>query len=145
MKVLKKLTGGVKDAGGILLGKAAARAIPVQFGLPKQGAIGLGVQAGVGLAAAMLADKFLGREMGRMVLAGALSAPMETLVVSAGIPFLSPALSPVSQMGDLGAYAGTPLGVYAGAGRRALAGYSETLPPAPLPLSEDEEEWEPLY
>lgn len=132
----KTLLQGAKDASGVLLGKAAARAVPQYFKLPQAGLAGLGIQLGVAIAAGLAAHKFVNRDYGRFVLAGGISAPMETFIVAKNIPFLAPALSPGTGMVALAGYAGyynalpaprpmasyartQGLQAYAGAGARA--------------------------
>ena len=114
MNVVKKLQTGVMGAAGVLIGKAGARTIPVLAGLPKGGNTGLLIQAATAIALGMAADRVLGKRMGEMVLAGALTAPLETLVVSYNVPFLAPALSPTTSVAELGAYVhgGAALGSY---------------------------------
>jgi hypothetical protein len=87
------VTTGVQDAAGVLAGKAAARAIPEMIGFRQTGAAGMGVQLLAGLVAAYVADMFLGAKFGRQVMAGALLAPMESVIIGANIPILSPALA----------------------------------------------------
>ena len=52
-------------------------------------------------ALGMVADQTVGRKAGEFVLAGALTAPIESMIATAGIPFLSDAVSPTG----MGAYA----------------------------------------
>lgn len=104
--VVRQLTGGVKDAAAIVGGEAAARALPSLAKLPKEGALGLAVQGASALVAGFLAHKAMGREVGRLVLAGGLSAPLKTAIVAAKVPFLAPALSPATGAAQLGAYKG---------------------------------------
>jgi len=129
VKILGQLMDGVKDAGGIIIGKAAARAIPTMTNLPKQGALGLAVQAGVALAAGIAAHRFVGRDFGRMVLAGGLTAPLETAIVANNVPLLGPALSPATGATQVGLYSlpSRGMGVYslpAMSGPRRVAGYA---------------------
>lgn len=122
--IVRQLTGGLKDAAAIVGGEAVARIIPTVAKLPKEGAIGLGVQAASAVAAGYVAHKALGRDVARMVLAGGLSAPLKTALVAANIPFLSPALSPKTQAQNLGAYKGLRAYVQPtnGVGRYVTAG-----------------------
>lgn len=108
--IQKKLTDGAVDAVQIVLGKAAARAIPVAFNLPRQGNTGLAVQIASAVAAGMVGEKVLGRAAARMILAGGLSAPIESFVAGAGIPYLSGALQPMGRYPTVGRY--PPLGRY---------------------------------
>lgn len=100
-----QLVQGAKDAAMVVTGKAAARALPTLLKLPKEGALGIGVQIGVGLASGFLAHWFGGRDAGRFILAGALSAPIETVLVAKRVPFFAPALSPATAATQVGAYA----------------------------------------
>lgn len=90
---INRVTTGIQDAAGILAGKAAARAIPELIGFRQTGMAGMGVQLLSGLVAAYVADMFLGVKFGRQVMAGALLAPMESIIIGANIPILSPALA----------------------------------------------------
>lgn len=110
----KTLAQGVKDASGVLLGKAAARAVPQYFKLPQSGIAGLAVQLGVAIATGLAAHRFVNRDYGRFVLAGGISAPLETFIVAKNFPVLGPALSPGTANVALGAYAmGGGMGTYA--------------------------------
>lgn len=93
---------GAMGAGGVLVGKASARAIPALVGLPQAGNVGLAIQAATAVAVGWLADSFVGRDVGQYVLAGGISAPLESLVVRLNIPFLSSALAQAP--GTVGAY-----------------------------------------
>lgn len=112
LNFVKRLTGGVYGALGVLVGKAGARTVPVMANLPKEGPLGLGVQAATAIVLGMIADRFLGKRLGEYVLVGALTAPLETLAVAYRIPFLAPALSPTTAAAELGAYYRYPLGAY---------------------------------
>lgn len=106
-KITRNLTQGVMDAGLVLVGKAGARTIPAMLpNLPKEGNVGLAVQALVAVVLGMAADMFLSPANAKMVLAGGLTAPVETLVVSFDVPFLAEALAPVTADQQLSAYAG---------------------------------------
>lgn len=104
--IMRQLTTGLKDAAGIIVGEAGARTLPVLLKLPQQGALGLGVQAASGIVLGYVADRFLGRDFGRMVLAGALAAPLKTMIVAHKVPFFSTALSPATSAQGMGAYKG---------------------------------------
>lgn len=122
--IVRQFTQGAQDALGVVAGKALARMIPtVVPQLPKAGVVGLGVQAATAVLVGFGASKFLGREVGRMVLAGGLSAPLETAVVAFRVPFLGTALDPVASTAavaaaSMGAYvprrvgSGRPLAAY---------------------------------
>jgi hypothetical protein len=97
-------TGGVVEAGQILVGKAAARSVPDLANLPKQGNVGLAIQAAVAVGVGWLADRFMSKDAARALLAGGLTAPLETLIVAYNVPWLSTALSPVTASSEVGAY-----------------------------------------
>ena len=114
--VTKTLMDGAMDSALVLTGKAATRMIPLMANLPKEGNIGLAVQGLTAVVVSMLAQNFLRPAQARMILAGGLTAPLETLIVSFNIPFLAPALQPVEGDAQLSAY---------------LGGYVTPPPPAP--------------
>lgn len=118
--VTKQLTDGAMDATLVLAGKAATRTIPLAANLPKGGNLGLAVQALTAVVVAMVAQRVLSPARARMVLAGGLSAPVETLIVSYKVPFLAPALQPVEADAQLSAYG---LGGYVTTPIEQLAGY----------------------
>ena len=90
--MVRTLTDGVQNAAAAVVGKAAARAIPAQAGLPTSGPMGIAVQLGAALAVGMVANK-VARRHAPFVVAGALMAPIEDAIKSMGIPILSPALA----------------------------------------------------
>ena len=99
------LTDGVVEAGQVLIGKAAARSIPDLLpNVPKQGNMGLAVQAGTAVVIGWIADMFLSKQAARAMVAGALTAPLETMIVANRVPWLSVALSPVTAQNGLQAY-----------------------------------------
>lgn len=102
--LMRQTVQGVQDAAWIVGGKAVSRAVPTMFNLPKEGVVGLGVQLGTAIAAGWLAHSFAGANAGRLVLAGGLTAPLETAIVAWRIPFLAPALSPMTAAVQVGAY-----------------------------------------
>jgi hypothetical protein len=112
---------GVKDAAGVVIGKAATRMVSglIPFGA-NTGLMGAAKQVLVAVGVGYGAHRVMGKEFARMVVAGGIAAPLETLVKGLNIPLLSPALA----AGD-GAYAA--LGAYpralpAGVGAYPLAG-----------------------
>ena len=102
--IVGMLTGGAVEAGQILAGKAAARSVPDLLGMPKSGNTGLAIQAAVAVGLGYMADMFLSPNAARAILAGGLTAPMETMIVAYQVPWLSDALSPAQAGSDLGAY-----------------------------------------
>lgn len=128
--VLGMLTGGVTEAGQVLIGKAAARSIPDLAGLPKQGNVGLAIQAAVALGVGWLADRFVSKDAARALLAGGLTAPMETLIVAYNVPWLASALSPTTAQAEVGAYVRRGGGVGAYVPRRGVSSYVPPSRPA---------------
>jgi hypothetical protein len=85
------------DAVQVLAGKAAARIIPEQFGIPKEGTTGIAAQAAVAVAVGIFGRQLFGADVAKMMMAGALTAPVESIIVQADVPVLSPALSAYPQ------------------------------------------------
>lgn len=107
-KITRDLTQGAMDAALILVGKAGARTIPAFLpNLPKEGNVGLAIQALTAVVLGLAADMVLRPAQAKMVLAGGLTAPVETLVVALNVPFLAPALAPVTLNAQLSAYMGS--------------------------------------
>lgn len=104
--ITRTLMDGAMDSALVLTGKAATRAIPLMVNLPKEGNLGLAIQGATAVVVSMLAQNFLKPQQARMILAGGLTAPLETLIVSYNIPFLAPALQPVEADAQLSAYLG---------------------------------------
>lgn len=103
---------GIKGGTGVVLGKAAVRAIPALVRLPVTGVMGAAVQGITGVVLAPIVQKFLGGEWGTAFLYGAFAAPIESLIVSMNIPVLGPALS---------SYPGEGLSAIPGPGISALS------------------------
>lgn len=103
-RVLRDIQDGAVNAAYILVGKAAARTIHTVTGLPKMGNTGLAVQALSAVAAGMIADAVIGASRAKFVLAGGLTAPLETAIVAYNVPFLAQALSPAAAINDLQGY-----------------------------------------
>lgn len=104
LDIVRSLTDGAIEAGQVLIGKAAVRSVPDLMALPKEGNVGLAVQAGVALALGWAAEMFLSKDAARALLAGGLTAPLETVIVAYRVPWLAPALSPVTQTATLSSY-----------------------------------------
>lgn len=113
--VVKMLTRGTVTATQVLLGKAAARAVPDMLNLPKGGNQGLAVQVATALGVGYVAAMFFTQTTAAAILAGGLTAPIETLIVQAQLPYLSQYLSPNGS--------GVVAGYVPRAGHRPLAGY----------------------
>jgi hypothetical protein len=73
-------------------------------GIPREGNLGLGVQALTALGLGLVASRVFKPERAKMVLAGALSAPVETLILTYRVPWLSNALSPTTVQSQVSAY-----------------------------------------
>lgn len=113
-------TQGVKDAAGVVIGKAATRTVSglIPFGA-NTGIVGALKQVVVAVGVGYGAHRFMGKDFARMVVAGGIAAPLETFVKSLNIPLLSPALAAGDEAyAALGAY---PLAAYP----RALAGVAD--------------------
>jgi hypothetical protein len=105
LDIIGSLMDGGIEAVQILVGKAAARSIPDLIRAPKEGNVGLAVQAATALVVGWGASMFLSPNAARAMLAGGLTAPIETLVVAYRVPWLSNALAPVTAANNVGAYA----------------------------------------
>lgn len=97
--VVNTLTRGVQDAAFVVVGKAGARLAPALLGLPQGGMLGIAVQALSAVGVGMLVHRFAGGDAGRFAVAGALSAPVETL--ARGLPIIGPALSAYPELAAL--------------------------------------------
>lgn len=91
--ILDTFINGAMGAGGVLVGKAAVRSLPQLLSLPQAGNTGLAVQAATAVAAGWVADRFIGPDVASYILAGGLSAPMESLIIRLNVPWLSTALA----------------------------------------------------
>jgi hypothetical protein len=91
--VVPMLIQGVKDAGVVTAGKATANIVGRLIPMPIQGTVGRVLSATIGAAAVgFAAQKFLGRDLARFAVAGALQAPIEGFVKAANVPYVSAAL-----------------------------------------------------
>lgn len=121
---------GIGDAAGVVAGKALARMVPTMVPqLPKTGPLGLAVQAATAVLVGWAASDVLRlpRDVARSLLAGGLSAPLETAAVAYRIPILGPALDPVAQVAAIANATGGGVGSYANqlaASARRLAAYA---------------------
>jgi len=109
------LVDGALGAVEVIGGKVAVRALPGVVGLPTAGNTGLAIQAALAVALGWVTDMFAGPDVARMVLAGGLAAPMESMIAGANLPVISTAVS-----GTMGSYVRRPL---TGA-RRALPAFA---------------------
>jgi hypothetical protein len=110
----KNLMGGVIDAGEVLVGKVVVRTVPGLIGFGSSDTIGLAIQALTAIVAGGVAHTFVNHNAGKMILAGGLAAPLETLIKSLNIPFISAGLgedvveidgvSAYPQLTNMGAY-----------------------------------------
>lgn len=106
-----RLFGGVVDAAELLAGKAVARTVPGLVKIDRDTTTGLIVQATAG-AAAGIAAHMVNANLGKMVMAGGLSAPLESLIRRANIPVVSAALGDDEPV-ILSGYPGRELSGYA--------------------------------
>ena len=115
--IIGQLQQGAIDATFVVGGKAGTRIIAGFIPVERAGAMGLAVQV-----AAALAVGFLGRQISpnasKMMLAGGLSAPIETFIKSMNIPFISANLGDGEGYYAVGSY---PMGSY------PMASYPDTL------------------
>ena len=95
--ITQDVTTGAVDAVQVLAGKAAARIIPEQLGIPKEGTTGIAAQAAVAVAVGIFGRQLFGADVAKMMMAGALTAPVESIIVQADVPVLGPALSAYPQ------------------------------------------------
>lgn len=128
--IVGSLTDGSIEAVQILIGKAAARSIPDLIRAPKEGNVGLAVQAATALAVGYVSGMFLSENAARAMMAGGLTAPIETLIVTYNVPWLSRALSPVTAANGLSSYAGQRR-----IGSSTMSGYVKRAP-APVVIQE---------
>lgn len=91
--LVKQAMQGAKDAGYVLAGGAATRAVSNIVPLAKTGIMGAAVQLASALAVGMVARRFLGADAARFVVAGGMQVPVKSLVTS-----LVPAAAPL--LGD---------------------------------------------
>jgi hypothetical protein len=102
---VKTILNGAIDAGEVVVGKAATRAVPNMFGLPTTDAMGLAVQGLSALVVGWAAHSFISPNAGKMMLAGGLSAPIESFIKSMNIPFISANLGEdVVEIDGMGTY-----------------------------------------
>jgi len=94
--LLNMMMDGTVAASQVLIGKAAARSVPDMLGLPKQGITGLSIQAAVALLSGYVASMFLAPGSAAAIMAGGLTAPIETALVAYDVPWIGKALAPVS-------------------------------------------------
>jgi len=100
------LKDGSIAATQVLVGKAVVRSVPDLLNLPKQGNVGLAIQAAVALGTGYLSSMFLSRGAAAAMMAGGLTAPIETLLVSNNVPWIGEALSPTSDAAAVSGYMG---------------------------------------
>lgn len=134
-KIVGRVIQAGQDAALIVGGKAAssfvARMIPIGETPPMRLAANVIAAAAVGMAAGFL----LSADMSRLVMAGALVAPIESFIRSANIPVLSPALGDDVLMGYYGP----------GSSMMGVGAYPAALPSAGVgayPAGQIEGEWE---
>ena len=109
---VSNLMSGVIDAGEVLGGKIVVRTLPGLVGLPTTDMLGLSVQALTAVLAGGVAHTFINPNAGKMVLAGGLAAPLETLLKGLNIPFISANLGEdVIEVGGMGSYVQIPSGM----------------------------------
>lgn len=97
---------GIKGGAGVVLGEAAAGAIPnlLPVAALQSGPLNVVAQAAVGIFLAPFVGRTLGGEYGKAFLWGAFARPLRNLVQQLGVPILAPALA--AYPGNLAAYPG---------------------------------------
>ena len=120
--LVKNITEGIGDAFAIIGGEAAVGAIPGMFNLPTTGNTGLITQGLTAVGVGLVADMALPRKWSKPVLGGALAVPIRAALVSAGIPFVSDALTPTPALGRYVSPVAYAPALTSGGGSRALRG-----------------------
>ncbi len=94
------LTDGAIGAAQVLTGKAVVRigADMLPANLRAGQMIGPAVQVALAILLSNIATNFVSKKTAHMLLVGGFVAPVEELIVSANVPFLSPALSAYPQL-----------------------------------------------
>ena len=110
--ITKSATQGVIDAGELIVGKTASRLVRGKLGFAGGTTIGAIVEFVTALAGGQLVGKYDGN-FGKMFIAGGIAAPLESVVKSLNLPFISSALGDegdLIEVGLAGAYADDGLG-----------------------------------
>lgn len=144
--LVEMATTGTVQAAQILTGKALTRSVPEMAGLPKQGNTGLAVQVLVAVALGYISDRFLSREAAAAILAGGLTAPLESFIVQQRVPWISEALEAVDQVapgggngGNVGRYPERPALVAGYPGGGDLSRYAQEGAPAGFYYDDDDD------
>jgi hypothetical protein len=113
---IRDLQNGAMNAGMVIIGKTGARVVANFLPLPKEGIMNYVTQIVAALATGMVARQFVGAKQAEFIVAGALSAPVETLLK--GVPVIGGFLSDDALMmgeylaaGGMGEYQ-LPVGEY---------------------------------
>jgi hypothetical protein len=111
---INTLMNGAIDGAEVVVGKSLVRTLPGMVGLPTSDNTGLLLQAISAVLVGWAGHTLVSQNAGKMFLAGGLSAPMETLIKSLNIPFISAGLgedvveidgvSEYPQLTNMGAY-----------------------------------------
>lgn len=95
--IIKTLTDGAVGAFQVLAGKAAARTlgnlVPLPGAQDAGSPMGVASQAIVAVLVSIFGKQLFGAKVAGMLTVGALTAPVESIIIGANIPVLSPALS----------------------------------------------------
>lgn len=89
---VKTLMNGAIDGAEVVVGKSLVRTVPGMIGLPTSDNTGLLIQAISAVLVGWAGHTLVSPNAGKMFLAGGLAAPMETLIKSLNIPFISAGL-----------------------------------------------------
>jgi hypothetical protein len=91
--LLKRAKQGAIDSLLVVAGRAGARAISKQFPYAAGSVMDVVVEVGGAMALGIAAEKVLGSDRARFILAGALSSGVEDVIAQANIPFVSSLLN----------------------------------------------------
>lgn len=109
------LKDGTVAAAQVLTGKALTRTVPDMVNLPRAGNTGLAVQVGIALLLGYGASMFFARQSAAAIMAGGLTAPLETLLVANDVPWIGQALAPTAGQAAVNGYS---MGRYSEGGPR---------------------------
>lgn len=117
--IINSAIDGVLHGALVVAGKAGVRVVRRQFGYAAGSVVGSGVEAAAALAIGMFGARVLGADKARSLMHGGFSAPIEAIVKSARLPYVSDAL------GDSGMTDTQVVFLPADASGRPLSGYED--------------------
>lgn len=122
-----RLFAGAVDAVEVVGGKIVARTVPSLVSIERDSTTGLIVQALAGAAVGVVGS-YVNPNAGKMLMAGGLAAPLETLIKKANLPYVSAALGEEDETVMVSAYP------------EEIAAFPETAYPAIEGVGADDEE-----